>query len=895
MIIEKVRLHLVSIVILAFASEMMAGLSNHSVDSVSKSSHADFQDTSVFVEVGHGLPAIGNGSLSFGDFDKDGDLDLLVSGFNDTGFVLDVFRNDSGDFSQLPLQMPKIWNQGVVENWNDFDGDNDLDLVISGATVYPWIDPQTVLFQNSGSTFTEIGTTIPPCAGTCLRWGDYDMDGDQDILMTGTRDEANTFFSSVYRNDSPGIFTDINAGLVGAWRGPINWIDLDKDGDLDIFLTGWTGTSVECHMYRNEDGNFVDIPNEITPVVEGRADWGDYDNDGDLDLLLTGSAENWSPFTTIYRNDAGVFVDIHPPFPPLGRSLGAWGDYDNDGDLDVLLSGERPDLSVYATVFRNDPGYFVDINPGLGGGHLSEGGWVDYDNDGDLDIILSGGLTIEPFTSQFTKIYKNKVGRSNTSPSPPSGLTSASLGHELVIHWGQSSDDETAQAALSYNVRMGSSPGGTDIASPLSDSGTGKRFVSRIGNSGLNTSMRLRNLADGRYYWSVQTIDDFRAGSKFAVEQQINVNNSGHIISISDIPNDQGGNVRITWQRAFDDTLGSSQQIFNYGIWRKIPPVGRSVSPTRPSLALLNDTLGLYYDFISTVPAIQSPEYNAVGPTLSDSSGNEHHKYTFLVTAHTNDPNVFFISLADSGYSVDNLSPIPPAGLVATVQAGPQVQLTWNSPSDPDVGRYEVYRSTTSGFTPDSGLKIGEAHTTTFIDGSPIPGVPTYYRLIAIDVHGNMSLPSAEALAEVTTTLGMSVTGKWNMVSVPLTIDNYARTSVFPTSMSNAYRYNYGYFEATTLTNGRGYWLKFAAPQSVTLTGLLITVDTIDVVHGWNMIGSISVPVPISTIETIPPGILDTQVYGYDNGYKVPLEIVPGKGYWVKVSASGKVILRTSE
>lgn len=85
-------------------------------------------------------------------------------------------------------------------------------------------------------------------------------------------------------------FTDIGAPLPGITDGSVAWGDYDNDGDLDILLAGSTGSDRIAKIYRNDDGNFVDINAALPGVLRSSVAWGDYDNDGDLDILLTGSS-----------------------------------------------------------------------------------------------------------------------------------------------------------------------------------------------------------------------------------------------------------------------------------------------------------------------------------------------------------------------------------------------------------------------------------------------------------------------------------------------------------------------------------------------------------------------------------------------------------------------------
>ncbi len=135
----------------------------------------------------------------------------------------------------------------------------------------------------------------------------------------------------------------------------------------------------------------------------------------------------------------------------------------------------------------------------------------------------------------------------------------------------------------------------------------------------------------------------------------------------------------------------------------------------------------------------------------------------------------------------------------------------------------------------------------------------------------------------------------WNMISLPLTsTSDRKKTTLFPTSASIAYKYAGGYFAEDTLRNGPGYWLKFTAAQSIPLDGFTRLSDTVNVVTGWNMIGSVSYSVAIGNIVQIPSNISGGNYYGYSGGYNLTDSIRPAKGYWVKISTAGKLVLNST-
>ncbi len=136
---------------------------------------------------------------------------------------------------------------------------------------------------------------------------------------------------------------------------------------------------------------------------------------------------------------------------------------------------------------------------------------------------------------------------------------------------------------------------------------------------------------------------------------------------------------------------------------------------------------------------------------------------------------------------------------------------------------------------------------------------------------------------------------KWFLVSVPLLVSDSRRTTLFPTAISEAFSFNNntGYTVEDSLQNGIGYWLKFGADQTSNITGDSIFADTLEVVEGWNLIGTISIPVQTSSI--IAEGTtLQSSFYEFENGYNQTEILQPLKGYWIKVSGEGKLILNST-
>ncbi|WP_338022527.1 FG-GAP-like repeat-containing protein [Argonema antarcticum] len=463
-----------------------------------------------FTDIGAAFTGDGNSSPDWGDYDNDGDLDILLAGSGNSK----VYRNDNGNFTDLGASLTGV-SSGSVD-WGDYDNDGDIDILLTGSG-------NSKVYRNDNGNFNDIGASLTGVSYSSAAWGDYDNDGDLDILLTGT-DSSDNKIAKVYRNDK-GSFTNIGASIAGVRRGSVAWGDYDNDGDLDILLTGESQLNGEIsRIYRNDGGSFTDVNapliGSLTGVRFGSAVWGDYDNDGDLDILLTGTDRDEETVSKVYRNDGGSFTDINAALKNVGNSSAAWGDYDNDGDLDILLTGVSFDNSVqrFSQVYRNDAGNFIDIGAGLISVERGSAAWGDYDNDGNLDIVLTGWSS----SDSVAKVYKNNTVKLNTIPTVPTDLNASVNGNSINLKWNPSTDTQTPLKGLTYNLRVGTTPGGSEIISPIA-SGDGTRKVAQMGSVNQNTDWTLNYLAPGTYYWSVQAVDNTFGGSPFAKEGNFRV------------------------------------------------------------------------------------------------------------------------------------------------------------------------------------------------------------------------------------------------------------------------------------------------------------------------------------------------------------------------------------
>lgn len=476
----------------------------------------------IFTDISAGLQGTYYDTAVWGDYDNDGDLDLILSGC--TGGMTDTFtriyRNNvgAGGFTPIDAGLPQLMFGAAA--WGDYDGDGDLDLALMGGDADS--NPVTNIFRNEGPAgFIDIGAGLAQLYDGSLAWGDYDNDGDLDLLLTGGAGSIRQ--TKLFRNDDGGVFTDVATALPNVRSGATSWGDYDGDGDLDLLLAGSSeGTPRLAGVFRNDgDAVFTDISAGLTAVGSCAASWGDYDNDGDLDILLAGTGEGNVPVTRVYRNDGGdVFTSAGIGLPDVRIAAGGWGDYDNDGDLDILLSGLLDASVPIARVYRNDGGgIFTDGGAGLDDIAEGSAAWGDYDNDGDLDLVLTGRANYY----LYARIYRSEGADANTPPSIPSELDASVYGNHVTFSWHGSVDSQTPFAALCYNLRIGTTPGGSEIMSAMARNANGFRRIVALGNAQRRNLWEIA-VPSGTIYWSVQAIDGVFAGSNFAAE---------HIVSVS--------------------------------------------------------------------------------------------------------------------------------------------------------------------------------------------------------------------------------------------------------------------------------------------------------------------------------------------------------------------------
>jgi len=332
----------------------------------------------------------------WGDFDGDGDPDLFIPNGRDFGATNDknqLFLNRGDGTFQEVKTGAVVEDDGNSTGCTcaDYDNDGDVDLFVTNA------GPNFLYANNGNATFTKI-TTGPVVTDNLnssgAAWGDHDNDGDLDLFVANGDNQKNSFYINLgggrfTRADSSNIIVSEASSSTGC-----NWVDYDGDGDIDLFVTNTNNQ--RNFLYRNPgDGRFEKITSGVLVTdnySSQGASWADYDNDGDLDVFVVNSNKQDNTF---YTNDGnGTFSrTLFPPstsFASDSVAIGSsWGDFDNDGDPDLLVASGRGSFyineaphgeSLYSTV-----GYNIAVNSPF----TRSCSWVDYDSDGHLDLFMA--------------------------------------------------------------------------------------------------------------------------------------------------------------------------------------------------------------------------------------------------------------------------------------------------------------------------------------------------------------------------------------------------------------------------------------------------------------------------------------------------------------------------
>jgi hypothetical protein len=658
------------------------------------------------------------------DFDGDGIKDIAVTG---DGGGIHFFRGlGSGGVGNAQfagynrIDLGSAWDIAAA----DFNADGILDLVVSlrGGAI------QVLIGQGSAGVGNGqfVPLTAVPAAGSPkgLALGDMDGDGLLDVVVASEGASI-----SILRGLGAG---GVPSGQFEAWRVlpasgstfDVTVADFNKDGRLDIASANYVGQSISI-ILGSADFTFLGAVTLSVPGQPLGIDSGDFNHDGFPDLVVAATSSGTSSFTYLQNTGTvspalsgiGPFVSYGPAW--IGYGITAV-DLDGDGSRDVLVPGIsetmilaafnrcallRPILTVSVTgngtvaVSPDQPDYApgdvvqLTATPGPGASFL---GW-------------SGDLTGSANPASITMNTSHAVTAAFVSIQHRLTLTIAGTGAGTVTRApNRATYDEGSTVTLTAVPAFGSVFTGwsgdlTSEVNPL----------------------------------DVVMATDVALTVTFGPDTTL----APAIVSITDVPLDQGGKLKLRWHASSLETPGADPEnlITQYFVWREIPEAAFARASAAPSPATVRRTKlaarEYFWEYVTALPASRFTGYSYTAATTNDSTERGNPRTAFMIQARNAAGTRWWDSPPDSGYSVDNLAPPTPAPL--TVRYGSSGNaLHWRASVAPDLAGYRLHRGADREFVPSASNLVGSPDDTLFFD--PTPSAQCY-KLAAIDIHGNLS------------------------------------------------------------------------------------------------------------------------------------------------------------
>lgn len=549
----------------------------------------------------------------------------------------------------------------------------------------------------------------------------------------------------------PGEYTfSYNVIADGVGGAIFFWMD-ERNGDVDLFSQRmspggtklWDAAGIPVCVYSgNQDAMNIIANGDGTFILA----WYDRRASNDPDIY----AQKIDTTGTLYWDSDGVPVCTDPAaqYQPVivpdgaGGAIIAWYDQRN-GDFDVYA--QRINVNgdqfwnwdgVQITSLPYDEQYVNIVPDGAGGAIISYNAWIDFYNEAFVQRINGfgelqwwpGGMQICPGTWDTYCEWICPDGEGGAIVGFADGRSEA-----FYTLYAQRIDRNGGLLWNSLGIPLYTVEAEIDNADMSSDGSGGAFFTWVDDRNGYQYDVfasRLNMYGRLGWFWAPPAIS-----------------------AVADVPNDQGGKLSLRWDASAADTL-PDDHIEYYSAWRllrdgvggpmvealRLEELGLSADFSGEATRRMVTATGDTWEWLANIPAHHVESYGLAVASLYDSTESDPGWQYFVVTAHTYDPTIYFDSPVDSGYSVDNLPPLMPVrfeGIQSLEPAG--LKLHWQIGDDTDLSHYTVYKGPAEDFVPGPGNLVGTAADTMLLDTGWTPADEDFFKLAAVDVHGNES------------------------------------------------------------------------------------------------------------------------------------------------------------
>lgn len=455
-----------------------------------------------FTEVQTGMSNFYYSAADIADMDNDGTQDIVFNGAIDSdgdGNVdqtfNEVYKNNGGTMS-LYAGLSGVTHMGDIK-FIDYNNDGLMDIISTGLSYMDIVNYKHYRFRNTGSDFVKEGE-LPGKVYGSMEVFDFNHDGKQDYAINGTQYVQGEGFRNtldLYQNTGSG-FTMTENWVNGTQNGSFKVVDLNNDQLLDLVIIGSDLDQFPVSkVYMNQGGTLVHTQ-DLDPVSVGKIDFADFNADGFQDIIVMGKDENDNGYFAVLMNDGtGHLTAQQLTMPDISDSALSLGDLNNDGYYDFIVSGNvNYNAFVKAYIYNPSTHQFTE---GTTTGLYQLGGpgvlqLFDFDNDNHLDVLLTGFDWANSDLPSLTKLFKNNSTDINLKPTAPTNLNLTKTGNRFNFAWSGASDDKTPVNALRYEIKVGTTQGGQDIA----------KYVVTTPSWFLDLDPVIQNV-----FWSVRSID----------------------------------------------------------------------------------------------------------------------------------------------------------------------------------------------------------------------------------------------------------------------------------------------------------------------------------------------------------------------------------------------------
>jgi len=695
--------------------------------------------------------------VSVGDLNGDGKPDLAAANYSSNTISV-LFGNGDGTFQ--PRSDLTVGSGPFAIAIADVSGDGKPDLAVANE----FSNSVSVLLGNGDGSFSphhdlDVGTS--PIA---VAVADLNRDGRSDLAVANYGSGT----VSVLLGNGDGTFAAKTDFAVGRYPWSAALGDLNGDGKPDLAVANGEDTNVSV-LLGNGDGSFGGRTIITTNPYPRGATLADLNGDTRLDLVVAGNTSaSVSVLPGMGDGTFGTKLDFAVGNNPTSVAI---GDLTGDGRLDLATADEGSNTvsvliqenasassstalasSPNPTVFGQATVLTATVGPGAATGTVAF-----YDGTTFLGArALSAGtasLTIFSLTAGSHQLTANYGGDASHagSTSPPYLHAAGAAGTMSAL--SSSVDPSLFMQAVSFTATVTAVPPGSgsptgSVQFTIDDVNFGASVALVAGSA---TSASTSAVSVGAH--EVRALyggDDNFIASASTVLSQVVLPSNPIIVAVRDVPRDQGGRVFLTWRSALDRP--GLMIVTGYRVWRRAPdPTAAAAArtgagepdarPPSPGADRAHGALGderaqeNFWEAIATLPAEQLVSYAYTAPTTQDSMADSNPYTAFFVTALTADPFVYLQSAPDSGYSVDNLSPPAPMPFVA-IYGLSSTTLHWGASPAPDLREYHLYRGLSADFIPGPSHLVVATRDTGYVDAVQ---TAYYYKLAAVDIHGNSS------------------------------------------------------------------------------------------------------------------------------------------------------------